>query len=61
MKDVPLSMAPEESQKAINEYGRPEYEKLIADNPQELPLLPDKLVLAFRRWDEEIGAKRKPK
>jgi putative spermidine/putrescine transport system substrate-binding protein len=61
VKDVPLSMAPAESQKAINEYGRPEYEKLITDNPQVLPLLPDKLVLAFRRWDEEIGSKQKPK
>ena len=61
VKDVPLSMAPAESQKAISEYGRPEYEKLITDNPQELPLLPDKLVLAFRRWDEEIGSKQKPK
>jgi putative spermidine/putrescine transport system substrate-binding protein len=61
VKDVPLSMAPPESQKAINEFGRPEYERLILDNPQELPLLPDKLVLAFRRWDEEIGSKKKPK
>jgi putative spermidine/putrescine transport system substrate-binding protein len=61
VKDVPLSMAPAESQKAINEFGRPEYAKLIADNPQVLPLLPDKLVVAFRRWDEEIGSKKKPK
>ena len=61
VKDVPLSMAPAESQKAINEYGRPEYAKMITDNPQVLPLLPDKLVLAFRRWDEEIGSKKKPK
>ena len=57
-KDVTLSMAPPESQDVIKEYGRPEYEKLIADNPQELPLLPDKLVHAFRKWDEEIGAKK---
>ena len=44
-----------ESQDIIKEYGRPEYEKLIADNPQELPLLPDQLVYAFGRWDQEIG------
>ena len=56
VKDVPLSMAPKESQDVIKEYGRPEYEKLIADNPQELPLLPDQLVYAFGRWDEQIGA-----
>ena len=56
VKDVPLSMAPQESQDIIKEFGRPEYEKLIADNPQELPLLPDQLVYAFSRWDEQIGA-----
>ena len=33
-------MAPAESQKAIKEYGRPEYERLISDNPQVLPLHP---------------------
>ena len=30
VKDVPLSMAPKESQDAIKEFGRPEYEQLIA-------------------------------
>lgn len=57
VKDVPLSMAPQASQDAIREYGRPEYEKLIADNPKEMPLEPEQLVQAFRRWDEEIGSK----
>lgn len=57
VKDVPLSMAPQASQDAIREYGRPEYDKLIADNPKELPLEPEQLVQAFRRWDEEIGSK----
>ena len=28
-------MAPQESQEVIKEFGRPEYEKLIADNPHE--------------------------
>jgi putative spermidine/putrescine transport system substrate-binding protein len=59
VKDVPLSLAPEDSQKAIREFGRPEYEKAIADTPHELPLLPDKLVYAFNRWDEQIGAQKK--
>jgi putative spermidine/putrescine transport system substrate-binding protein len=60
VKGVTLDMAPEDSQKAIKEYGRPEYEKLIAENPIETPLEPDQMVLAFRRWDEEVGgAKRK--
>jgi putative spermidine/putrescine transport system substrate-binding protein len=58
VKDVPLSMAPQASQDAIKEFGRPEYERLIADNPQELPLEPEQLVQAFRRWDEEIGSKK---
>lgn len=58
VKDVPLSMAPPESQAAIREFGRPEYEKLIAEVPVETPINPDKMVLAFRRWDEEIGSKR---
>ena len=56
VKDVPLSMAPESSQKVIAEYGRPEYASLITSHPQELPLLPDQLVYAFNRWDEQIGA-----
>ena len=60
VKDVPLSMAPEDSQKAIKEYGREEYAKAIDAAPQELPLLPDKLVYAFDRWDKEVGGgKRK--
>lgn len=58
VKDVSLSMAPESSQKVIKEFGRPEYEALIADVPKEMPLDADKMVLAFRRWDEEIGAKK---
>jgi putative spermidine/putrescine transport system substrate-binding protein len=58
LKGVTLAMAPTESQAAIEEFGRPEYEKLIADNPVELPLDPDKMVLAFRLWDEQIGAKK---
>ncbi len=58
VKDVPLSMAPPESQQAIKDFGRPEYDKLIADVPLELPLEPDQMVLAFRKWDEEIGSKK---
>ena len=43
----------------IKEFGRPEYASLIANNPIELPLTPDKMVVAFRIWDEKIGSKRK--
>jgi len=58
VKGVTLDMAPAESQAAIQEFGRPEYEALISSAPLELPLDPDKMVLAFRRWDEEIGTKK---
>ncbi len=57
VRDVPLSMAPQSSQDAIGEYGRPMYDKLIADTPKVLPLPADKLVYAFRRWDEQVGAR----
>ena len=59
VKDVPLSMAPAASQKVIEEFGRAEYAQAITAAPQEIPLLPDKLVYAFSRWDEEIGSKKK--
>jgi putative spermidine/putrescine transport system substrate-binding protein len=55
IKDVPLSMAPADSQKAIADYGRPEYDALIANNPLEVPLDAKALVAAFDRWDREIG------
>jgi putative spermidine/putrescine transport system substrate-binding protein len=60
VKGVTLDMAPPESQAAIKEFGRPEYEKWIAENPIELPLQPEQMVVAFRMWDEQVGgAKRK--
>lgn len=58
VRDVPLSMAPAESQAVIAEFGRPEYEKLLAETPTELPLEADRMVVAFRQWDERIGAKK---
>ncbi|MGI4799343.1 MAG: extracellular solute-binding protein [Janthinobacterium lividum] len=57
VKNVSLDLAPAQSQAVIREYGRLEYPSLIADYPIELPLRPDQLVLAFRRWDETIGSK----
>ena len=58
VKDVPLTMAPKESQDTLKEFGRPEYDKIIADAPAATPLDADQMVLAFRRWDEQIGAKK---
>lgn len=55
---VPLTQAPAESQQVIRDFGRPQYDRWIADRPAETPLTPDRLVAAFRRWDEQIGSKR---
>ncbi|KQY13936.1 ABC transporter substrate-binding protein [Rhizobium sp. Root482] len=58
VKDVTLDMAPQESQDAINEFGRPEYADWIANNPLEVPLEPARIVDAFRIWDEQVGASK---
>ena len=58
VKDVTLAMAPKEAQDLIAEFGRPEYAALMADVPIELPLAPDRLALALKRWDEQIGGKK---
>ena len=44
--------------RGLGAAGRPEYAKLIADNPIELPLDTTKMVVAFRMWDQLVGAKR---
>jgi putative spermidine/putrescine transport system substrate-binding protein len=59
VKDVPLSMAPKESQDAINEFGRPEYDAWIKEFPHTQSLPPQAQVDAFRIWDEKVGAKIK--
>ncbi len=59
VKDVPLSLAPQESQDAIKEFGRPEYDAMIAEHPIELPLPADAMVAAFRLWDERIGGSKR--
>jgi putative spermidine/putrescine transport system substrate-binding protein len=57
VKDVPLTMAPADSQKLIAEYTRDFYLKLFADVPSEVPLPADKLVYAFQRWDQQVGSR----
>jgi putative spermidine/putrescine transport system substrate-binding protein len=56
IKGVTLQMAPQQSQDVIAQYGRPEYEALIADHPTATPLQTKDMVAAFDRWDREIGA-----
>ncbi|MBZ9872229.1 extracellular solute-binding protein [Mesorhizobium sp. BR1-1-9] len=58
VKGVPLSAAPQESQDAVAEFGRPQYEELIRKFPVEAPLKPEALVAAFEKWDREVGANK---
>ena len=55
IKNVTLAQAPAKSRQAIKDYGRPEYDDLIAKNPIEVPLDAKALVAAFDRWDREVG------
>jgi putative spermidine/putrescine transport system substrate-binding protein len=57
VKDVPLSMAPQDSQDAVNSVRREFIDKLITEVPSEVPLPADKLVYAFQRWDQQVGAR----
>lgn len=57
IKDVPLSKAPKDSQEAIGGFNRSFYDKLIQEVPSETPLDADKLVYAFQRWDQQVGAR----
>ena len=65
VKNVPLSMAPKESQDALKEYGRPEYEKWLAEFPHTQSLeaegagrgVPD-LGPAGRRAEDEVTRRR---
>jgi putative spermidine/putrescine transport system substrate-binding protein len=58
VKGVTLSMAPDASQQAIQKFGRPEYDALIANNPVETSLPADSQVTAFDKWDQLIGSKK---
>lgn len=51
-----LDLAPEESQQAIQEFGRDWYDELIDAKPKVTPLPPEQMVIAFDIWDREIGA-----
>src|SRR5438270_13577308 len=58
VKNVPLSMAPKESQDGIKEFGRPEYEGWLAQYPHVPTLEAKAVVEAFRKWDSEVGAQK---
>jgi putative spermidine/putrescine transport system substrate-binding protein len=58
IKNVPLSMAPKASQDVIKEFGRPEYDDILSKYPQAQQLEAKAMVAAFRKWDEEVGARK---
>jgi len=56
VKGVTLDMAPQASQDVIKNFGRTEYEALIAKYPVKPPLGNTALAQMFDKWDREIGA-----
>jgi putative spermidine/putrescine transport system substrate-binding protein len=56
VKNVPVTLAPKESQDVIKEYGRDEYAGWIAKFPHAQPLDSKPMVEAFRIWDQQVGA-----
>ncbi len=58
VNNVPLSMAPPESQAAIKEFGRPEYEGWLKEFPHTQSLPPSAQVEAFKIWDQQVGAQK---
>jgi putative spermidine/putrescine transport system substrate-binding protein len=55
VKGVTIDMAPQDSQDVINKFGRPEYDKMIADNPKATPIDAASLVKAFAKWDTDVA------
>jgi len=56
VKGVTLSMAPAASQQVVQQFGRPEYDQLIAANPKESSLPAAQQVAAFDMWDRGVGS-----
>ena len=59
IKDVTLDMAPQKSKDTVAQFGRPEYDDLIKNNPVETSLPPADQVTAFGLWDQKIGSQKK--
>ena len=58
VKGVTLAMAPKESQDAIKEFGRPEYEQWLKEFPHTQSLEAKSQVEMFRLWDQQVGAQK---
>ncbi len=59
IKGVTIDMAPQKSQDVVRQFGRPEYDDLIKNNPVEVSLPPQDQVTAFQLWDQKIGSTKK--
>ena len=58
IKNVTLSMAPKDSQDALREFGRPEYDQWLKQFPHTQSLEAKAQVEAFRIWDQQVGAQK---
>ncbi len=58
VKNVPVTMAPKESQDVLKEFGRPEYDTWLAKFPHTQPLDSKQMVDAFRIWDQQVGTQK---
>lgn len=56
IKNVPLTMAPQESQEKVKAAMRDEYEKAISEFPTTPQLGAKEMVEAFDMWDKLIGS-----
>lgn len=56
VKDVPLSKAPATSQKAISEFGEPQFDGWIKQFPIKNSLPAATQVIAFDLWNRKIGS-----
>jgi putative spermidine/putrescine transport system substrate-binding protein len=58
IKGVTASMSPSDSQKVVQQYGRPEYDEMAKTVPVAMPLSSDALNKAFDIWDKDIGGSK---
>ncbi|MQY10112.1 hypothetical protein SRB5_02170 [Streptomyces sp. RB5] len=59
VEGVTLDMAPQKSQDVVEEYGVPDFDTWIEKFPKEPSLPAEKQVLAFEKWNREIGGGKK--
>jgi putative spermidine/putrescine transport system substrate-binding protein len=59
IKDVPISMAPQENQDKVQAFMRPAYDQAVVDLPTATQLGAKPLVEAFDMWDKLVGSKIK--